>query len=97
MSERVMGTGYGGHDHAQRRRRGGVNAKAELAQELNGPVAACDQLTDQEAADLLALFRSARQAEAVALATAIDDMIDVLPRPFRTVARRIMFGDIVHR
>jgi hypothetical protein len=97
MSERVMGTGYGGSEQAHSRRRGAGNAKTELAQELNGPLAACDQLTDQEAADLLALFRSAQQAEAVALATAIDDMIGVLPRAFRTVARRIMFGDIVHR
>jgi len=77
-----MNAGYGGH------------AKAELEQELRGPVAACDLLPDQDTADLLALFRSARRSEATALVASVDGMVGVLPRPFRAITKRIMFGDL---
>ena len=82
-----MNTGYGGHG-------AGTNAKAELEQELQGPVAACELLPDQEAADLLALFRSARRSEATALVASVDGMVGALPRPFRAITKRIMFGDL---
>ena len=71
-----------------------MSARTDLERELNGPVAALDLLSEQEAADLLGLFRNARQTETAALSAAIDDMIGVLPKPFRAVTKRIMFGDI---
>ncbi len=71
-----------------------MSARTDLAKELNGPVAALDLLSEQEAADLLGLFRNARQTEAVALSTAVDNMVGVLPKPLRAVTKRIMFGDI---
>ncbi|WP_157117076.1 hypothetical protein [Nocardia vaccinii] len=71
-----------------------MSARTDLATELDGHVAALDVLSEQEAADLLGLFRNARQAETAALNSAIDDMVGVLPRPFRGVTKRIMFGDV---
>lgn len=78
------------------RRGGAPSAAADLAQELSSPVAACELLSDQETADLLALFRKARQSEATALVAAVDGMVGVLPRPFRAITKRIMFGDITN-
>lgn len=92
MRERVVNTGYDGQDPAPRRV---MDAKAELAQELKGAVAACDLLSDREAADLLALFRSAQHAETTTLAAAVEGMVGALPRPFRAITKRIMFGDLV--
>ncbi len=71
-----------------------MNGRADLAQELKEPVKAVELLSDQEAADLLALFRAARNSETAALAEAVDGMVGVLPRPFRAITKRIMFGDL---
>ncbi|MQY21146.1 hypothetical protein [Nocardia macrotermitis] len=71
-----------------------MSARTDLAAELDGHVAALDMLSEQEAADLLSLFRNARQVETAALNSAIDDMVGVLPKPFRGVTKRIMFGDM---
>jgi hypothetical protein len=91
-----VNTLHGGYDGADGRLGGIAGARADLAQELNGPLAVCEALSEQEAADLLDLFRSARRTEAAALAGAIDGMIGVLPRPFRTVTKRIMFRDLAN-
>lgn len=71
-----------------------MSARSDLAAELDSHVAALDVLSEQEAADLLGLFRNARRTETKALNAAIDDMVGVLPKPFRGVTKRIMFGDI---
>jgi hypothetical protein len=71
-----------------------MTAKTDLAEELNGPVAAAELLSEQETADLLGLFRTARRSEITAVATAIDGMVAGLPRPFRAITKRIMFGDL---
>jgi hypothetical protein len=71
-----------------------MSARTDLATELNGHVVAVDLLSEQEAADLLNLFDNARRTEVAALSAAIDGMIGVLPKPFRAVTKRIMFGDI---
>ncbi|MBF6329981.1 hypothetical protein [Nocardia transvalensis] len=74
-----------------------MTARSELEQELHGPLAASDQLTEQEIADLLMLFRAARREEAQALDRSIDAMIGALPRPLRAVTKKIMFGDRLDR
>ncbi|MBB5917761.1 hypothetical protein BJY24_006673 [Nocardia transvalensis] len=72
-----------------------MTARSDLEKELRGPTAATDLLSESETADLVALFRAARQQEKFALAEAIDGMIGALPRPLRGVTKRIMFGDAV--
>ncbi|WP_280378464.1 hypothetical protein [Nocardia wallacei] len=72
-----------------------MTARNDLEQELRGPTAALDLLSDGEIADLLTLFRSARQQERTALAESIDGMVGALPKPLRGVTKRIMFGDAV--
>ncbi|WP_216897804.1 hypothetical protein [Nocardia alni] len=71
-----------------------MTARTDLVQELNAPVAAAELLSEREVTDLLALFRAARKTEVTAVATAIDGMVTVLPRAFRGIAKRIMFGDL---
>ncbi|MFE7797538.1 hypothetical protein [Nocardia sp. NPDC057440] len=73
-----------------------MNVRTDLEHELRGPLATLDLLSDQEAADLLMLFRAARQHEADALSESIDKVVGSLPRPLRGPARRIMFGDRRH-
>ncbi len=74
-----------------------MSARADLEQELRGPLAAADELTEHETNDLLALFHSAREHEAAALGEAVDAMIGALPRPLRGVTKKIMFGDRLGR
>jgi hypothetical protein len=69
-----------------------MTVRTDLEQELSGPLSAIDVLSDQEAADLLMLFRAARQWERTALVESIDGMIAALPRPLRATTRKIMFG-----
>ncbi|WP_433194669.1 hypothetical protein ACQP1G_38895 [Nocardia sp. CA-107356] len=69
-----------------------MTARSDLEHELRGPLAAAGFLTEQEAADLLVMFRAAKQLETAALIEAIDEMVGALPRPFRAVTKRIMFG-----
>src|SRR2546429_1481049 len=97
MSERVTNTGYGRGEVMSERgeRTTGADPRADLARELGGAVAVCNLLSDREAADLLTLFRSAQQAETTTLAAAVDGMVSALPRPFRAITKRIMFGDLV--
>ncbi|MFQ6394445.1 hypothetical protein ACLMAJ_13390 [Nocardia sp. KC 131] len=73
-----------------------MNARTDLEDELHGPLATLDLLSDQEAADLLTLFRAARKQETDALSESIDMVVGSLPRPLRGPARRIMFGDRRH-
>jgi hypothetical protein len=69
-----------------------MTVRTDLEQELSGPLAAIDLLSDQEAADLLMLFRAARQWERTALVESIDGMIGALPRPLRATTKKIVFG-----
>ncbi|WP_228000989.1 hypothetical protein [Nocardia australiensis] len=69
-----------------------MTARTDLEQELHGPLAACDQLSDHEAADLLMLFRAARAHEKTTLIGSIEQMTGALPRPLRAPTRKIMFG-----
>ncbi|MFX0581236.1 hypothetical protein [Nocardia nepalensis] len=69
-----------------------MTARTDLEHELRGPLAATSFLTEQEAADLLAMFRAAKQLETAALIEAVDEMVGALPRPFRAVTKKIMFG-----
>ncbi|MFD0361401.1 hypothetical protein ACFQZZ_08070 [Nocardia sp. GCM10030253] len=73
-----------------------MNVRTELEHELRGPLSTLDLLSDQEAADLLMLFRGARQRETDALSESIDMVVGSLPRPLRGPAKRIMFGDRRH-
>ncbi|WP_024803917.1 hypothetical protein [Nocardia sp. BMG51109] len=70
-----------------------MTARTDLENELRGPTAALDPLSDGEIADLLGLFTAARQQERFALAEAIDGVVGALPKPLRGVTRKIMFGD----
>ncbi|WP_280236081.1 hypothetical protein [Nocardia cyriacigeorgica] len=70
-----------------------MTPRHDLARELGGPLPPLDLLTDDEARDLLMLFREARSREVVALNRSIDTTLSALPRPLRAVTRRIMFGD----
>lgn len=72
-----------------------MTARDDLETELGGPLAARDLLTDQDSADLLALFRRARQEESRGLTQSVDAMIGALPRPLRTPAKKIMFGNLL--
>lgn len=71
-----------------------MSARTDLATELDGHVAALDMLSEQEAADLLGLLHNARRTETAALNSVIDDAVAMLPKPFRGVTKRIMFGDM---
>ena len=68
-----------------------TDAKAELERELGTSIALIDRLDPNEAADLLRLFRTAMEEEAVELHHAVDDTINGLPRLFRGPARKIVF------
>ncbi|WP_330255431.1 hypothetical protein OG874_13265 [Nocardia sp. NBC_00565] len=70
-----------------------MTARADLEHELGGPVAALDQLSDTEAADLLSMFRDARAAETAGLTAAVDRLVGALPWPLRTAAKKVMFGN----
>lgn len=74
-----------------------MTARTDLENELHGPLAASERLSEQEVAELLMLFRSARQLERAGLAEAIDQMIAALPRIFRAPTKKIMFGDLLDR
>ena len=69
-----------------------MTARTDLERELHGPLAALALITEPEAAELLAMFHAAKQLETAALTEAIDEMVGALPRPFRAVTKRIMFG-----
>ncbi|WP_062987847.1 hypothetical protein [Nocardia anaemiae] len=69
-----------------------MTARTDLEHELRGPLAATGMITEQEAAELLEMFRAAKQLETAALIEAIDEMVGALPRPFRAVTKKIMFG-----
>ena len=64
---------------------------AKLKSELPSGHAALDDLSADEAADLLEMFSAARAFEERALEAAIDDTISALPRLFRGTARAIVF------
>ncbi len=49
-------------------------------------------LPADEARDLFELMRAAVTFEAKALDKSIDSMLGALPRPFRAVTKKIMFG-----
>ncbi|MFX0577996.1 hypothetical protein [Nocardia nepalensis] len=70
-----------------------MTARADLEHQLGGPVAALDQLSDAEAAELLVMLREAREAETAGLADAVDGLVGALPWPLRTAAKKIMFGN----
>ncbi|GAB2442411.1 hypothetical protein [Nocardia tengchongensis] len=70
-----------------------MGARAELEQELGGPLAALDQLNEAETADLLAVFQQAQRTENLAMVEAVDKTVGALPWPLRTVAKKIMFGN----
>lgn len=69
-----------------------MTARSDLERELHGPLAAAGFLTEQEAAELLVMLRAAKQLETAALIEAVDEMVGALPRPFRAVTKKIMFG-----
>ncbi|MEV2224558.1 hypothetical protein [Nocardia vinacea] len=70
-----------------------MTARADLEQELGGPVAALDQLSEAESAELLTLFRDARRAETAGLTEAVDGLVGALPWPLSTAAKKVMFGN----
>ena len=72
-----------------------MTVRTDLEQELCGPLAACDALSDAEAADLLALFVAAKQRERTLLAESIDAVVGALPWPLRAPTKKIMFGSHV--
>ncbi|MFE7722238.1 hypothetical protein ACFU44_24690 [Nocardia rhizosphaerihabitans] len=53
---------------------------------------ALQRLPADEARDLFELMRAAVTFEAAALDKSIDSMLGALPRPFRAVTKKIMFG-----
>lgn len=68
-----------------------MDATATLKADLPSGHEALDELTADEAADLLEMFTAARKFEEKALEEAIDDTISALPRLFRGTARKIVF------
>ncbi len=72
-----------------------MTARADLDNELGGPLPAVDLLTDQEHADLLILFREARRQETEGLVQSVNAMISALPRPLRAPTKKIMFGNLL--
>ncbi|WP_227982884.1 hypothetical protein [Nocardia spumae] len=72
-----------------------MTARGDLENELGGPLAAVDLLTDQERADLSMLFREARRQETEGLIRSVDAMIGALPRPLRAPTKKIMFGNLL--
>jgi len=72
-----------------------MTAGTDLENELRAPLAASGVLVEQESADILRMFSSARQQERADLNAAIDQVIGALPRPLRAPAKRIMFGDLL--
>ncbi|MFI6362523.1 hypothetical protein ACIBG0_07200 [Nocardia sp. NPDC050630] len=70
-----------------------MTARADLEHELGGPVAALDQLSEAESAELLTMFRDARKAETAGLTKAVDRLVAALPWPLSTAAKKVMFGN----
>ncbi|MGW4247350.1 hypothetical protein [Nocardia sp. NPDC004722] len=70
-----------------------MGARAELEQQLGGPLPALDLLTDAETADLLGIFQQAQRTETTAMVEAVDKTVGALPWPLRTAAKKIMFGN----
>ncbi|UGT43894.1 hypothetical protein LTV02_11110 [Nocardia yamanashiensis] len=70
-----------------------MGSRAELEQELGGPLAALDLLTEAETADLLDIFKQAQRTEAAAMVEAVDKTVGALPWPLSTAAKKIMFGN----
>jgi len=68
------------------------DAGAELRRELGADLAVLDELSGAECAELLELFRAARERERVALDRSLADVLGKLPRLVRGPARKIMFG-----
>ncbi|WP_067821445.1 hypothetical protein [Nocardia inohanensis] len=70
-----------------------MGSRAELEQELGGPLAALELLTEAETADLLDIFKQAQRTEAAAMVEAVDKTVGALPWPLSTAAKKIMFGN----
>ncbi|MEV5834779.1 hypothetical protein [Nocardia sp. NPDC052112] len=70
-----------------------MTARADLEYELGGTVAALDQLSDAESAELLIMFRDARRAEKAGLGEAVDRLVGALPWPLSTAAKKVVFGN----
>ncbi|WP_067687053.1 hypothetical protein [Nocardia jejuensis] len=70
-----------------------MDARAALEQELGGPLASLDLLSDAETADLLEVFRQAQRSETAAMVEAVDKTVSALPWPLSTAAKKIMFGN----
>ncbi|CAM3863368.1 hypothetical protein [Smaragdicoccus niigatensis] len=68
-----------------------VDARTTLKTQLPGGHDALDDLSPDEASDLLQMFTAARAFEGKALEAAIDETISALPRLFRGTARAIVF------
>lgn len=68
-----------------------VDARATLKEQLSSGHEALDELSPDEASDLLEMFTAARAFEERALEVAIDETISALPRLFRGTARAIVF------
>ncbi|GGK48054.1 hypothetical protein [Nocardia camponoti] len=66
--------------------------RRELARETGGSIYAFELLTEAEAAQLVAMFRTARQNEKDGLASAITAAITAMPAPLRRITRRLLFG-----
>ena len=66
-------------------------SNAELREEL-GDLDVLDDLSDDEAAELLAMIRDTRRAQNKALDAAINEVLRYLPRLIRGTARKIVFG-----
>lgn len=69
-----------------------TDARSELEKELGGPVPELTDLSDDDCAGLLEMFRDARALEKKTLDESIDAALGALPRIFRGTARKIMFG-----
>ncbi|MBJ8345218.1 hypothetical protein [Antrihabitans sp. YC2-6] len=67
-------------------------SESELVAELGEPREVLEQLTPEEAAKLLRLFKAAKVEQKKSLDAAIDGILDALPRLIRIPARKILFG-----
>jgi hypothetical protein len=68
-----------------------VSDKNELRDQLSGcPIV--DQLTEAEAAELLAMVKAVRRSRLKAMFSSIEEALGHLPRVLRGPARKILLG-----
>lgn len=66
-------------------------SRAELKAALGGDLAVIDELTDDEAAELLELYAAAREDAMADLVASLDESLTLVPRLVRGPVRAILF------